>query len=111
MKPNISNIQYGPHERNVFDVWFTSSNQPAPLLIWFHGGGYVTGDKEDHIPFIEHFINNGISIVSANYRFRQHAPFPAQMLDGARVIQYLRYHHNEFNIDPSRIAIGGNSVG
>lgn len=68
MKPNISNIQYGPHERNVFDIWFTSSIQPAPLLIWFHGGGYVTGDKEDHLPFIEHFINNGISIVSANYR-------------------------------------------
>ena len=50
-------------------------------------------------------------MVSANYRFVTTDPFPAPMLDAARVIQYLRYHAQAFNINPDRIILAGSSAG
>ncbi len=113
--PAHRNVRYGPHERNVLDLWRarpTPDRPGTPLLVFFHGGGFRQGDKAS-IParLLLDCLASGISVATANYRFSQDAPYPAPMLDGARAIQYLRAHAKEFGIDPDRIAASGSSAG
>jgi acetyl esterase len=115
-KPDVVNIRYGPHDRNVLDVWkakpVSGSAAPTPLVIFFHGGGFRTGDKRN-VPteLIEDCLAAGISVASANYRLSAAAAFPAPMLDGARAIQFVRKNAEQLGIDPSRIAAAGSSAG
>ena len=114
--PDEANLQYGPDERNVLDVWKAKPRPeqtgPVPAVVFFHGGGFRSGDKSS-IPawLVIKCLDAGISVVSANYRLSQTAAFPAPMLDGVRTIQFVRYKATELGIDPGRIAASGSSAG
>jgi acetyl esterase len=114
--PDLVNIRYGPDERNVLDIWNanarTKAASQAPLVIFFHGGGFRGGDKSS-VPgwLVVNCLKAGISVASANYRLSQTAPYPAPMQDGARAIQFLRFRASEFGFDPNRFAASGNSAG
>ena len=113
--PDLANVSYGPYRRNVFDLWKPKTDRPAPVFVFFHGGGFMGGDKSGYIAGIQkECLQSGIAFVSADYRLvigDGAAPFPAPMLDGARVVQFLRARAKEWNLDTSRIAIGGGSAG
>jgi len=105
-------IRYGPYERNVFDLWLAESDEPAPLVIYYHGGGFRGGDKRTiPRPLLVKLLQNGISMAGVNYRLSGTAPYPAQMHDCARALQFIRYHAREYNIDPNRIGAAGGSAG
>lgn len=113
--PDLANVAYGPYRRNVLDLWKARTDKPAPVFVYFHGGGFMGGDKSAYAAWmLKECSPNGIAFVSADYRLvtgNGAAPFPAPMLDGARVIQFLRSKAKEWNLDPGRIAIGGGSAG
>lgn len=112
-KPTAADVRYGPFDRNVLDVYQADTAKPAPVLIYFHGGGWLGGDKKP--VFTEPFLKAGITVVAANYRFTagtpDAAPYPAPMLDSARAVQFVRSKAKEWNIDPDRIALTGGSAG
>jgi acetyl esterase/lipase len=110
--PTHANVPYGDHERHVLDFWSAKTDAPSPLFVWIHGGGFRAGDKGS-IPgdLLAQCLEAGISCASINYRLSQHAPYPAQMHDSARAIQFLRSKAGEWNIDPKRMAAGGASAG
>ncbi|MEQ1851590.1 MAG: alpha/beta hydrolase fold domain-containing protein [Chthoniobacteraceae bacterium] len=111
-KPAAANVKYGPHERNVLDFWKAESKQPAPVLVFIHGGGFVGGDKSQaNAGDIDRCLAAGVSFASISYRYTTQAPYPAPMLDGARAIQFLRSKAAEWNIDPKRIGAYGGSAG
>ena len=104
-RPDLVNVRYGPHERNVLDLWKApprAGTGPTPLVVFFHGGGFIGGDKSS-VPawLVERCLAEGISVASANYRLSTQSPFPAPMLDGARAIQFLRLQAKELGIDPT----------
>lgn len=110
--PDVVNARYGPHSRNVLDVWKAATPAPAPLLVYIHGGGFLSGDKRNLPPTLLRLcLKAGIAVASIDYRYTTDAPYPAPMLDGAHAVQYLREHHEEFHIDPQRIAAAGGSAG
>ncbi|MFZ5829398.1 MAG: alpha/beta hydrolase fold domain-containing protein [Planctomycetota bacterium] len=110
--PTQADVAYGPHQRNVLDFWQAKSDAPTPLFVWIHGGGFRGGDKNS-IPadLLKGCLDAGISCASINYRLTDTAPYPAQMLDSARAIQFLRSKAKEWNLDPNRFAAGGGSAG
>jgi len=112
-KPTFENVSYGPHERNVFDLWLAKSDRPTPLLIFIHGGGFVNGDKSGirKNPAVAKSLAAGVSFASLNYRFRQHAPIQDILRDAARAVQTIRSRAKEWNIDPERMASFGGSAG
>src|SRR4051794_18473810 len=110
--PDLADVKYGPHERNVLDLWKAKADRPTPLVVFIHGGGFRAGDKSGvPLPLLRRCLDAGISVASINYRFSQHAPFPAPMLDGARVVQFLRSKAGEWNLDPTKVAASGGSAG
>jgi acetyl esterase len=110
--PDLENVRYGPHERNVLDLWKAPSDAPTPLVIFIHGGGFRNGDKSSLAPeLLNGCLKSGISVASINYRLSHQATFPAPMLDGARAVQFLRSRAAEWNLDPKRFAATGGSAG
>jgi len=110
--PTLENVSYGPDARNKIDFWKAGSNSPTPLVVFIHGGGFRAGDKADYDkPLQTACLASGISYASINYRLSDVAPYPAQMHDSARAIQFIRSKAAEWNIDPKRVACTGGSAG
>jgi len=110
--PDHANVAYGPHQRNVLDLWLAKKDQPTPLVLYIHGGGFRTGDKNSLNPsFLEECLEAGWSVAAINYRLTDSAPAPAAYLDCGRAIQFLRHHAKQWNIDSSLIASTGGSAG
>lgn len=110
--PDVKDEKYGPHERNVIDLWKAKSDKPTPLVVFIHGGGFRGGSKEQVNPqLIKLCLEKGISVAAINYRLSQHAIFPAPFHDSARAIQHLRSKAKEWNIDPAKIGATGGSAG
>jgi acetyl esterase/lipase len=111
----IADYSYGDHSRQKLDLYQAETDRPTPVVIFFHGGGFVHGDKSvirtNSAYLLKEWLDAGFSVVSANYRFITEVPFPAPMDDGARVIQTVRSKAKEWNLDPTRFASSGGSAG
>lgn len=89
-----------------------SMSAPTPVLIWFHGGGYVMGKPEmDDRSCTDYVRELGIVVVSVDYRCAPKHPFPAGLDDCYSALKWVVSHAQELGIDAQRIAVGGNSAG
>ena len=83
-------MAYGPHERNILDVWRVDAAVPRPLAVMIHGGGWKGGDKRQQLakwgmPAFEKLRAAGIHVASINYRLLSpEHPLPAPLDDAAR---------------------------
>ena len=110
--PDHANVKYGPHERNVLDLWLAKSAQPAPLVLYIHGGGFRGGDKATLAPDrLRSFQEAGYAVAAINYRLTNTAPAPAAYMDCARALQFLRANASQWNVDPKLVASTGGSAG
>jgi len=116
LTPTHADVRYGPHERNVLDLYLAESDTPTPLVLFIHGGGFQYGDKSYLLTGGESdrarsFLDAGFSVAGINYRLTDTAPAPAAYLDGARALQFLRHNAEQWNIDPRLVASTGGSAG
>ncbi|MBW3539276.1 MAG: alpha/beta hydrolase fold domain-containing protein [Planctomycetes bacterium] len=112
LAPTHADVRYGPHERNVFDLYLAESDRPTPLVLYIHGGGFQRGDKRTLNPGEGRaYLGAGWSIAAINYRLTNTAPAPAAYLDCARALQFLRHHAKKWNLDPALVASTGGSAG
>ena len=110
--PDHADVRYGPHERNVLDLWLADVDEPAPLAIYYHGGGFRGGDKRSiNIELLAGLRDAGIHVAAVNYRLSGTAIYPAQMHDSARALQFLRLNADRYGIDPTRVGAFGGSAG
>lgn len=116
-KPKFADVHYGPHARQVLDFYQAPTKEPAPLLFFIHGGGWMVGDKAGP-DFLPQCMAAGISVVSINYRFIPDAiadkvspPVKACLDDVARALQFVRSNAKEWNIDKNRVCGCGGSAG
>ena len=119
-QPTVSDFAYGADsQRQKFDFWQAKSDQPTPVVLLIHGGGWKQGDKTLYkTAMIQPFLEAGISVAAINYRFIDEAmrqqvepPVKACVTDAARALQTIRSKANEWNIDPKRIGATGGSAG
>lgn len=85
------------------------NNYPAVLLI--HGGGWLTGSKENQRVMAQHLALNGYVAVSVEYRLGLEAPYPAGVIDLKDAIKWLRKKAKKHQINPDKIAVLGASAG
>jgi hypothetical protein len=112
--PSFEDVRYGPHERNVLDLYLAKPDvdRPRPLVLWIHGGAWIVGDKKV-IPegLLDACKEAGITVASMNHRYATQSPYPAPFLDGARAVQFLRLHAREYHLNPKAVAVAGGSSG
>ena len=111
--PTHANVKYGKDERNVFDIWLAKSDNPTPLAIYIHGGGFRAGSKEKlSNDILSQLLKAGISVASINYRYLTiDTPLPNSHHDARRALQFMRSKAEEWNLDKSRVAAFGGSAG
>ena len=114
--PTHADVRYGTHGRNVLDLWIVKSEQPTPLLVCIHGGGFSGGDKKNYHrngKLIRGMHAAGISVAAINYRLTEGGkhPYPAAMQDGARAVQFLRHKAATYNLAPEHFGATGGSAG
>jgi acetyl esterase/lipase len=116
----FAGVPYGEHKRQVIDFWKAGTKDPAPLLVFIHGGGWMFGDKgaPNNVVDVKKLLDHGISVASINYRLVPQAheagvkpPLKWPLEDAARSIQFLRSKASEWNIDKARLAASGTSAG
>ena len=88
-------------------------HKPLPVLLWIHGGGFISGDVKSNDSICEDFVLKcNCIVVSADYRLTPQHPYPAGFDDCYAVLEWLTNSGAEkLNIDSKRIAVGGSSVG
>ncbi len=85
---------------------------PMPVVIWIHGGGWMSGDKNLGLNnFQLRYARNGYVVASLNYRLSSEAIFPAQIHDCKAAIRWLRANAAKYGLDPTRFAVWGSSAG
>ena len=93
-------------------VYRPSLAQDLPALMFFHGGGFVVCNLDTHDRACRMLANaSGCVVVSVDYRLAPEHRFPAAAEDAYGATRYVAEHAAEFGIDPTRIAVGGDSAG
>ncbi|HEV7526210.1 MAG TPA: alpha/beta hydrolase [Acidimicrobiia bacterium] len=102
----------GPEGDIPVRVFRPSAAPGLPVLLWFHGGGWVTGNLDTHDQLGRLLADEvGAVVVSVDYRLAPEAKFPAAADDCLAVYEWALAHADEVGGDASRIAIGGDSAG
>jgi acetyl esterase len=93
-------------------IYTPEGSGPFPLLVFFHGGGYVLGDLDTHDGLCRSLANGvGCIVVSVDYPLSPEHKFPAALNAGYAATKWVAEHAATINGDTSRIAVGGDSAG
>ncbi|QFU77273.1 hypothetical protein EY643_17300 [Halioglobus maricola] len=131
--PNISakfaaDVAYGEAERNLFDIYLPDCDDPTPLVIYIHGGGFTGGDKSSaHTNFaddVRAFLQECVAYATINYTLltvpeeggdtqaaADQGGVLTSMQDTARALQFMRYYYESLNLDVENVALYGVSAG
>jgi acetyl esterase len=84
----------------------------APLLVWFHGGGFVVGDLDSADQPCRMLCRYAdVHVLSVDYRLAPEHRFPASVDDALAAFAWALDHAGELGADPRRVAVGGDSAG
>ncbi|MBL9155760.1 MAG: DUF1080 domain-containing protein [Verrucomicrobiales bacterium] len=117
--PTHYDVAYGPHPKQAMHFWKAPSDQPTPVLLFIHGGGWQGGGRLSGLSgMLNDLLAAGISVASVEYRFINEAtadgvvpPVKGPLHDAARALQFLRSKAGEWGIDKTRIGASGGSAG
>jgi acetyl esterase len=88
------------------------ATSPLPVLVYFHGGGWVIGDLDTHDVLCRQLTAEaGVSVVSVDYRLAPEHKFPAAVDEAWAATRWVVAHAAELAVDGSRLAVGGDSAG
>ncbi|RYZ87914.1 MAG: alpha/beta hydrolase, partial [Moraxellaceae bacterium] len=93
------------------------SNQPnaskgLPLLVFYHGGGFIVGDLNTHDEACRLLCKYGqMQVLSVDYRLAPENPAPAAVFDCVAALKWAKAHAAELGADPAKVAVGGDSAG
>jgi arylformamidase len=110
--PRLLDLRYGEGAGETLDVFpAPPAVQPAPVLVFIHGGYWRSLDKADHAFIAPAFTADGAMVVVPNYALCPAVGIEHIVLQMARAVAWVWHHASEFGGDPSRIALVGHSAG
>lgn len=111
----ISDQVYDGNSKNKLDVYIPNDalrrNDKLPVVIWTHGGAWLSGDKTNAGPYFELLSSQGFVVVSLNYTLAPGAVYPEQIKQLNQAHHYLLANADRFHLDTSNIFLAGDSAG
>ncbi|MHB8799022.1 MAG: alpha/beta hydrolase [Thermoanaerobaculia bacterium] len=102
----------GPAGSLRLRTYLPHGGRPLPVLVFFHGGGFVVGSLDEFDAFCTCLADGaGSLVVSVDYRLAPEWKFPAASEDAIAALRWVAAHAREIDGDPSRIAVAGDSAG
>ena len=109
--PAEANVAYGPDPQQVLDLYPAPQPGPHRLVVFVHGGGWMTGNKQGGHKIAGPLNQAGYTVASVGYRLVPHTDVAGSVQDVAQATGYLLHHAADFSIDPHRFALMGHSSG
>jgi acetyl esterase len=102
----------GPAGPLAIRVYRPVLDNTLPALLFFHGGGFVICNLDSHDRQCRSLANKaGCVVIAVDYRLAPEHKYPAAVEDAYAATKYVAEHAADFGIDPTRIAVGGDSAG
>ncbi|HXF31150.1 MAG TPA: alpha/beta hydrolase [Solirubrobacterales bacterium] len=102
----------GPMPARLYVAEPSPAGEPAPLLVYYHGGGWVIGDLDTHDGVCRLLAAAaGVRVLSIDYRLAPEHPFPEPIEDAWAAFEWAAANAANLGADPARIAVGGDSAG
>jgi acetyl esterase len=102
----------GPHGPIPVRLLYPDVPRPAPVLVYFHGGGWVVGSLETHHRAMRYLaLKSGCAVAAVDYRLAPEHKFPVPLEDCVAAIEPVSANGAAWGLDPSRLAVGGDSAG
>ena len=110
-QPLARGVAYGPDPRQRLDVWGPAGGSGLPVVIFFYGGSWASGDRGDYRFVADALAREGFIVVIADYRLVPQVRFPGFVADGAAALAWTVRNIAARRGDPARIAVMGHSAG
>lgn len=105
-------IPYGPGPRQALDVYTPrDTKKPVPVIVFFYGGSWQNGKKDEYLFVAEAFTSRGYAVVIPDYRLYPDVRFPAFLQDGAAAVAWVQAHIANYGGDARNIFLAGHSAG
>ncbi len=115
ISPVSTNVAYGPLAEHRMDIYRARTGGNKGTIVFVHGGGFVSGAKEDinngEYGQILRQMDRGYAVVTVNYRLATQAPFPAARDDVALALAHLRANGATMGLNVGRLIVAGHSAG
>jgi acetyl esterase/lipase len=109
-EPITENVPAGTMNLHV-DVYQVPSATPTPVVVQFHGGGWIRGDRPSSYRTFSAFLAAGMSVVTVQYRNAKDAPAPAAIEDIRCAMAWVKKNASKYNFDLNRVVTYGGSAG
>lgn len=104
-------LSYGTGARQVLDVYMPRGARAAPVVIFWYGGSFQFGRRDNYRFLGAALAQRGLVTVLPDYRLYPPAVFPDFLDDAAQAVRWVRDHAAEFGGDPARLFLMGHSAG
>ena len=104
-------VAYGSDPRQSLDIYAPRDARDAPVLVFFYGGSWNSGRRQDYAFAGRAFAAQGFVTVVADYRLLPEVHYPAFVEDGAAAVAWTRAHIGQYGGDAARIGVTGHSAG
>ena len=109
--PNVTYLT-ASNQDNKVDLYLPrGTDSPTPVLVYIHGGGWVGGSKESSVLRLIPWMEMGWAVVNVQYRLGEVSLAPAAVEDCLCALRWIIRNASNYNIDPERIVVTGNSAG
>ena len=110
---SVDNQQYRANSANGYlDVFYPKDTPKSlPTIVWVHGGGWVSGDKNDVDNYLKILASHGFTTVGVDYTIAPEAQYPTPLFEVNDALKYLQDNAKRLNIDSNNIILAGDSAG
>ncbi len=105
----INNVSYSDYPECILDIYLPESNEFS-VFIYFHGGGFEEGDKNQGNVMAEYLVKHNVAVISANYRMYPNAKYPDFIIDAAECVSWVYSNIKNYGVC-EKIYVGGSSAG
>lgn len=109
----VENQQYKAGDKDAYlDVFYPNGTTKAQTtVVWVHGGGWVSGNKDQIDNYMKIFAGRGFTTVSVNYSIAPEKQYPTPIVQANEALKYLEQNADRLHIDKTQLFLAGDSAG